>query len=127
ASGSILGIPLFTVFYLLIPLAKVMRARSGRDYLLYIMSIVAGMTMTHSLVPPAPGPLFVATELHVDLLTMICGGVIVSACAAMAGYAYATWANRRWDIPLRDTAGLSAAELESVAKRDESTLPPLWL
>ena len=31
-----------TTFYLLIPLAQVMRLRSGRDYTLYVMSIVAG-------------------------------------------------------------------------------------
>jgi GntP family gluconate:H+ symporter len=107
-SAFILGIPLFTVFYLLIPLAKVMRVRSGRDYLLYVLSIVAGMTMTHSLVPPAPGPLFVAAALKIDLLTMMAGGAIVAACTAIVGYAYALWANRRWDLPLRDLEGNSA-------------------
>ena len=44
ASGYVLGIPVFfdTVFYLLIPLGKVMRLRSGRDYTLYVLCIVAG-------------------------------------------------------------------------------------
>lgn len=127
ASGFILGIALFTVFYLLIPLAKVMRVRSGRDYLLYVLSIVAGMTMTHSLVPPAPGPLFVAAELHVDLLWMILGGATVAACAAVVGYAYAAWANRRWDLPLRDAEVLAAAATGEIGLRDASLLPPLWL
>src|SRR5687768_7887892 len=38
-SGYVLGIPVFfdTVFYLLVPLGKVMRARTGRDYLLYVL------------------------------------------------------------------------------------------
>ena len=56
ASGFLLGIPIFfdTVFYLLVPLAKAMRLRTGRDYLLYMLAIVAGGTMTHSLVPPTP-------------------------------------------------------------------------
>jgi gluconate:H+ symporter, GntP family len=76
ASGYILAIPLFTVFYLLIPLAKVMRVRSGRDYLLYVLAIVAGATMTHSLVPPAPGALFVAKTLDVKLAMMIPAGLI---------------------------------------------------
>jgi GntP family gluconate:H+ symporter len=125
ASAFILGIPLFTVFYLLIPLAKVMRQRSGRDYLLYVLSIVAGMTMTHSLVPPAPGPLFVAAALKIDLLTMMAAGVIVAACTAVVGYAYALWANRRWDLPLRDVVGeATSAEVTASVDRD---LPPLWL
>ncbi|MDP9175196.1 MAG: GntP family permease [Planctomycetota bacterium] len=116
-----------TTFYLLIPLAQVMRVRSGRDYTLYILSIAAGAVMTHSLVPPAAGPVFVATELHVNLALMILGGAIVGAIAASAGYLYALWANRRWDIPLRGAVGVSKEELERISTRDESTLPPLWL
>ncbi len=128
-SAFILGIPLFTVFYLLIPLAKVMRARSGRDYLLYVLSIVAGMTMTHSLIPPAPGPLFAASALKVDLLTMMLGGGIVAACTALVGYGFAVWANRRWDLPLRDVGGedVAVAAPASDANADSSRLPPLWL
>src|SRR5206468_7061706 len=37
---------------------------------------------------------------------MIPAGMIVGAFAASAGYVYARWANRRWDIPLRGAEGL---------------------
>ena len=135
ASGYVLGIPVFfdTVFYLLIPLGKVMRARSGKDYTLYVLCIVAGATMTHSLVPPTPGPLFVAAELRAGVAPMMLGGMVVSAFAAAAGYAYAKWANRRWDIPLRAevAAGLDAPPAAGAgvsAGTDEARpLPPLWL
>lgn len=62
ASGFLLGIPVFfdTVFYLMMPLGKAMRLRTGGNYLLFILTIVAGGTMAHSLVPPTPGPLLVA-------------------------------------------------------------------
>src|SRR4051794_23732324 len=127
-SAFVLGISLFTVFYLLIPLAKVMRVRSGRDYLLYVLSIVAGMTMTHSLIPPAPGPLFAAAALKVDLLTMMLGGGIVAACTAVVGYGYAVWANGRWNLPLRDMTGDDDAGTGLTAVGDDPTqLPPLWL
>jgi GntP family gluconate:H+ symporter len=145
-SGYVLGIPVFfdTVFYLLIPLGKVMRARTGRDYLLYVLCIVAGATMTHSLVPPTPGPLVVASMLGVELWIMILAGIVVSAFAAVAGYTYAKWANRRWTIPLRvpagtvdeaadhaaardDSHGESVLNYESRARSAESALPPLWL
>ncbi len=128
-SGFVLGIPVFfdTVFYLLVPLGKVMRIRSGRDYTLYILCIVAGATMTHSLVPPTPGPLFVADALGVKLSTMILAGLVISGVAAIFGYAYALWINRRIDIPLRESASISREELDAIASRDESTLPPLWL
>ncbi len=128
-SGFSLGNLLFaeTVFYLLIPLGKVMRIRTGRDYTLYVMCIVAGATMTHSLVPPTPGPSFVAAELHIDLAMMIPGGLVIGAIAAMAGYFYARIANRRWDIPLRPSAELSEKELAAISARDESALPRLWV
>ncbi|MDA2927946.1 GntP family permease, partial [Acidobacteria bacterium AH-259-G07] len=42
-SGFLLGIPVFfdTVFYLMIPLGKAMRMRTGKNYLLYVLTIVA--------------------------------------------------------------------------------------
>ena len=128
-SGFLLGIPVFfdTVFLLMIPLGKAMRMRTGRDYTLYVLCIVAGATMTHSLVPPTPGPLFVAKELNVDMGLMILGGCVVGAITAGTGWMFAHWVNRRLDVPLRESAKLSLADLESLAQRDEKSLPPFWL
>ncbi|QDV38961.1 GntP family permease [Tautonia plasticadhaerens] len=129
ASGFVLAIPVFfdTVFYLIMPLGKAMWMRTGKDYLLYVLSIVAGATMAHSLVPPTPGPLLVAGELGVDLLTMGLAGIVVGSAASLTGYAFARWLNRRMDIPLRESADLSIKDLESVIRRPDSELPPLWL
>jgi gluconate:H+ symporter, GntP family len=55
------------------------------------------------------------------------GGIVVGLVTAAFGVGFAYWANRRWPIPLRETADVSMAELEALAKRDERTLPPLWL
>jgi GntP family gluconate:H+ symporter len=106
ASGFIVGIPVFfdTVFYLLLPLARAMWMRTRENYLLYVLSIVVGATMAHSLVPPTPGPLFVAGELDVNLGLMIIAGSVVGSICVSFGYLYAVWANRRWVIPLRDLA-----------------------
>jgi GntP family gluconate:H+ symporter len=116
-----------TTFYLLISLARVTAARTGRNYILYILAIVAGAVMTHSLVPPAAGPLQVAAALNVKIGTMMLGGAIVGAIASSAGFLYALWANRRWQIPLRNALGVSADELDRLANRDPASLPPLWL
>ncbi len=124
-----MGIPVFfdTVFYLLIPLARSLRARTGRDYLLYVMSIIVGATMAHSLVPPTPGPLFVAGEMGVSIGLMMLGGLVVGGLAAMAGYGYAVWANRRWEIPLRDMTSESTAVAAAGTTADEQLrMPPFW-
>src|SRR4028119_2147709 len=59
-SSFFLGIPVFfdTVIFLMMPLAKAMSMRIGKNYLLLVLSILAGAVMANSLVPPAPGPLF---------------------------------------------------------------------
>ncbi|HXW07735.1 MAG TPA: SLC13 family permease [Vicinamibacterales bacterium] len=128
ASGFILAIPVFfdTVFYLLVPLAKAMGLRTGRDYLLYVLAIVTGATMTHSLVPPTPGPLFVANAFGVSVGHMILVGLGVSAIAATLGYTWAHIANERWPVPLRESPE-AAARLEAIAAQDVRHLPPLYL
>jgi GntP family gluconate:H+ symporter len=129
SSGFVVGIPVFfdTVFYLLLPLGKAMSVKSGRHYVLYVLTIVAGATMAHSLVPPTPGPLFVAGELGVDVGLMIIGGLVVGSISISAGYLYARWADKKWNIPLRPSAELDEAQLQAMANRDESQLPPLSL
>ncbi len=123
--GFVLGIPVFfdTVFFLMIPLGKALGIKHPRRYLLYVLSIVAGGTMAHSLVPPTPGPLFVAEELGVDLGTMILGGCVVGAFCAAYGYLHAHWANRRWPVPVRDEAEVSAPK----QKGPEGPRPPVAL
>jgi GntP family gluconate:H+ symporter len=128
-AGFVLGIPMFaeTVFYLLLPLARALWERTGRGYLLGVLAIVGGATMTHSLVPPTPGPLFAAEALAVDMATMIMVGLVVGMIAALAGFAYALWADRRW--PLTPPASSVTTEQNPLAGDPASTagrMPPLW-
>ena len=124
ARGFVVGIPVFfdTVFYLLMPLARAMWLKTRSNYLLYVLAIVVGASMAHSLVPPTPGPLFVAGELEVNLGLMIIAGCVVGVVAVTAGYLYAVWANRTWEIPLRDDA--ATAIPEEVAERRRPSL--IW-
>lgn len=124
-SGFVLGIPVFfdTVFYLLLPLAKALRQRTGKHWVLYVLSVVAGATMAHSLVPPTPGPLMAANELGVSMGLMMIGGTIVGLVSATAGFAYATWADRRWDVP----PPADKDDTATLVEPDVSKLPPLWL
>jgi len=128
-SGFLLGIPVFfdTVFYLMIPLGKALRLRTGRHYLLYVLTIVAGASMAHSLVPPTPGPLFVAGQLGVDLGVMILAGCAVGLFTSASGYLFAVLANRRYDLPLRESPDFSLSDLAALSQRPTRELPPLWL
>jgi len=125
-AGFVLGIPMFaeTVFYLLLPLARAAWERTGRGYLVCVLAIVAGATMTHSLVPPTPGPLFVAEALGVDIATMSGVGLVVGIIAALAGYAYARWADGRW--PLEPARSAAAAAETPASAAEAGSGPPLW-
>ena len=129
-AGFLLGIPMFAegVFYLLLPLAKASWRETRRHGVLLVLSIVAGATMTHSLVPPTPGPLFVADEMGIDIALMMRQGMIVGAIAALAGFGYATWADRRFDIPLRTAEDDRPGTVPDDERPGTAIgpLPPLW-
>ena len=128
-SGFTLGMPVFfdTVFYLMLPLAKIFTARSGKNYLLLVLAIVAGGSMAHSLVPPTPGPLAVAEVMDVDIGQLMLGGLFVGSFAAGIGYIFAVWVNKKNPIPLRDTPDSSLEDLQAQVNKPDSELPPFWL
>jgi H+/gluconate symporter-like permease len=103
ASGYVLSIPVFfdTVFYLLVPLARSMYRKTGHGYIKYLLAIVTGAALTHTLVPPTPGPLVIADTLGVNLGTMILVGIAVGLPAAVCGLLFAGWVDRKMKLRLR--------------------------
>src|SRR5688500_11453243 len=55
----VLSMPIFfdTFFMLLLPIARALALRTGRNYVMYILAICSGGVITHGLVAPHPGPL----------------------------------------------------------------------
>lgn len=123
-SGFVLAIPVFfdTVFFLLIPLARVLAQRTGRDYTLYVMAMCGGGVITHSTVPPTPGPLLVSETLKLDLGVSILGGIACGILPALLVLVLAHWLNRRDPVAVQATAGEAAA-----VNRPLSELPPFFL
>lgn len=107
ASGFVLSIPVFfdTVFYLLLPLARSMHRRTGIRYMLLILAMGAGASITHSLVPPTPGPLLIAEMLKIDLGLMIAMGLLTGGCTAVVMLFFIQWFSRFAQIPMRPAAG----------------------
>jgi gluconate:H+ symporter, GntP family len=126
-SSFFLTIPVFVdaVFFLMMPLAKAMSLRLGKNYLLLVLCVIAGGTMANSLVPPSPGPLFLVGALNVPIgLMMICG-ILLGLCTITVGYLYAKWANKKYHIPLRDSIDARIEDIKKIAEKDISTLPSL--
>ena len=125
-SGYVLSIPVFfdTVFYLLIPLARSLWTKKRKNYVLYITAIVAGAAVTHSLVPPTPGPLFMANALNVDLGTMILAGALIGLPTSLVGLLVCGVLNRWQPIEMRPYPGEIA---DPAAPVEERPLPPLGM
>ena len=128
-SGYVLSVPVFfdTVFYLLVPLARAMRVRMGKNYLLFLMAISAGGAVTHSMVPPTPGPLAMAATLEIDLGVMILVGAIIAVPMSLGGWLFGVLRDRQMDVPLRETQGLTLEELEELARKQEEHLPSFFM
>ncbi|MEZ5044500.1 MAG: SLC13 family permease [Saprospiraceae bacterium] len=126
-SSFFLAIPVFfdTVFYLMIPLAKAMAMRLGKNYLLLVLAIAAGAAMANSLVPPTPGPLFLIVEMNIPIGLMMIGGFLVGLVTIVTGYLFAAWANKKWPIPLRDSLDAPLAEIKKLTQKTDAELPAL--
>jgi Gnt-I system low-affinity gluconate transporter len=77
-TGFIVAIPVFfdVAFIILAPLLYGLANRSGRSLLYYAIPLLAGLAITHSFIPPTPGPIAVAELVHADLGWVILFGAI---------------------------------------------------
>ena len=102
-SGYILAIPVFfdTVFFLLIPLGITLAMKTGKNFLLYVLAIGGGAAITHTIVPPTPGPLIMAETLNIDLGVVILAGLLTGIIPAIVVLAVGKWFNGRGPIPVR--------------------------
>ncbi|NND06704.1 MAG: gluconate transporter [Saprospiraceae bacterium] len=121
-SGFVLSIPVFfdTVFFLLIPIAYSMGQKIRKDYVLFVMAISAGAAITHSLVPPTPGPLVMAEDLSLNLGLVIVVGFLAGILPAIVAYLFAKRLSKR--IPIEPPVMQDEAMEEPL-----SSLPPFGL
>lgn len=124
-SSYIMSIPIFfdTFFMLLLPLARAMSIRVGKDYILFTMAICCGGVVTHSLLAPHPGPLAMAEALKIDLGLTILAGLIIGIFPTMASWQTVKWINKRMAFPMRETPGATIEELRKIMDKPEKDLP----
>lgn len=127
-SGFLLSIPVFfdTVFFLLIPLARSISVRAGGKFLYFVMVMAGAGAITHSLVPPTPGPLMIAEILSIELGYAITAGVIVGIPVAALVLLLSQWFDKKYGFPMRTVSGTSADDLRSILEKKDEELPPLF-
>jgi gluconate:H+ symporter, GntP family len=128
-SSFFLTIPVFvdTVIFLMMPLAKAMGMRLGKNYLLLVLCVIAGAVMANSFVPPSPGPLFLVGALNVPIGLMMACGTLMGLCTITVGYFVAIWLNKKMPIPLRDAPDARLEDIAAIANKNDKDLPILGL
>ena len=126
-SSFFLTIPVFVdaVIFLMMPLAKAMGMRLGKNYLLLALSVIAGAVMANSYVPPSPGPLFLVGAMNVSIGLMMVCGLLLGICTITVGYFIAVWLNKKMPIPLRDAPDARLEDIASIANKPDKELPSL--
>jgi GntP family gluconate:H+ symporter len=115
------------VMLLLLPIARAVSFRTGRNCLLFILAVGAGAIITNGTVPPAPGPLMVAEAFKLNLGLVIAAGFAFGVLPGAIALAGAKAFDRRMPIALRPTPGVSLEALGATAGRPETALPGFWV
>ncbi|MFC6256772.1 GntP family permease, partial [Kocuria oceani] len=91
--GALVSIPVFcdSGYVIMNPLARSIARVKRAGYVTLALALGCGMTLTHHLVPPTPGPLAVAGILGADLGTLILGGLVFTVLLLPVVVLYARW------------------------------------
>ncbi|NVN56882.1 gluconate transporter [bacterium Scap17] len=104
-TGFLVAIPVFldVAFIILVPLVYALARRSGRSLLYYGIPLLAGLAVTHSFIPPTPGPIAVAKLIGADLGYVILFGALCGLPAMIvAGPIFGRFIAARIDARIPD-------------------------
>ncbi|CBK75825.1 gluconate transporter [Butyrivibrio fibrisolvens 16/4] len=107
-TGFIVSIPIFcdSGFVILSPLAKAISKQTKKSMVSLSVALAAGLVITHSLVPPTPGPLGVAGTFGVDVGHFLLLGIVVALPMAIVCMLYGKWLGKQiYQIPTEDGQG----------------------
>ena len=123
-TGFIVAIPVFldVGFIILVPIVYALARDSKKSLLYYGIPLLAGLAVTHSFIPPTPGPVAVADIINVQLGWVIFLGVIIGfPIAIIAGPVWGKYISEK--IYLEPPAEFNLKEKEY----DENNLPPFTM
>lgn len=104
-TGFLVSIPIFcdSGFVILSPLAKSISRNTGKSVISLGLSLAAGLVITHSLVPPTPGPVGVAGIYGANVGTVLLLGIVCAIPMTIAGLMYAKYIGKKmYRVPSED-------------------------
>ncbi|MEG1409372.1 MAG: GntP family permease [Terrisporobacter sp.] len=118
-TGFLVSIPIFcdSGFVILSPLAKSISRNTKKSVISLGLSLALGLVITHTLVPPTPGPVGVAGIYGANVGTTLLLGIVCAIPMTLVGLTYAKYIGKKqYKIPGEDgETYLTSAELEVIA------------
>jgi len=102
-TGYLLSIPVFadSAFIIMNSLNKALSDKAKVSYAGTTAALALGLTATHVMVPPTPGPIAAAGILDAELGSVIFWGLIVSMLSLVSCYFFATKIASKVKIPIK--------------------------
>ncbi len=128
-TGYVLSIPIFADSALLMmnPLNKVLSSKANVSYAGTTVALAIGLTATHVMVPPTPGPIAAAGILGANLGHVIIWGLLISSLALIPSYFYATRFASKIKLSIHFEPILNSAKQPKLWKSLLAILIPLVL
>ncbi len=120
-TGFIVAIPVFldVGLIILVPIIYALSRDTKRSLLYYGIPLLAGLAVTHSFIPPTPGPIAVADILHADLGWVILFGFILGVpTAIIAGPVFGNYISKK--IYLQPPDEISLKSSATIPKEGQS-------
>ena len=97
-TGYLVSIPIFadSAFVILFPIAKALSKKGNRSLLTMGVALAGGLVVTHTMVPPTPGPLGVAGLFNIDVGAMMLLGMVLAIPCTIAFVLYAQWLGKKY-------------------------------
>ncbi|HBZ95833.1 MAG TPA: gluconate transporter [Pseudomonas sp.] len=118
-AGFLVSIAVFidVAIIILVPLIYGIAKRTKRSLLYYGIPLCAGLSVTHTFIPPTPGPIATASILGADLGWVIIWGVIAGLPAmAVAGPIFGKFIASRIFVPVPEHMNQGASNFDDASR-----------
>ncbi|MFY9150950.1 MAG: gluconate:H+ symporter [Prolixibacteraceae bacterium] len=122
-TGFFVGIPVFldVGFIILVPIIYALSRDTKKSVLYYGIPLLAGLAVTHSFIPPTPGPVAVAEIIHAELGYVILWGFILGLpVAILAGPVFGRYISKKIIV-------FPPENFEPVSEEKQQNLPAFGL
>lgn len=96
-TGFLVSIPIFcdSGFVVLFPIAKALSATTKKSVITLGLALASGLVITHTVVPPTPGPVGAAGIFGANVGSVILWGIVVAIPMVTVSLLYARWYGKK--------------------------------